>query len=99
MRCSLKRGWAASHFAHRFMLVGPVVVQDCVQRSGEERAVETSQELQEFLVPMPPVALADDLPGQNVSAAINVVVPVLSWGIVPRRPGSIDSPGCVRSRS
>ena len=33
---------------------------------GRERTVETPQELQEFLMSMTPVALADDLAGQHV---------------------------------
>ena len=53
--------------ANRFMLVGSVVVQDDVQGEvGRERTVETPQELQEFLMSMTPVALADDLAGQHV---------------------------------
>ena len=45
----------------------PVVVQDDVQREvARERPVETPQELEEFLVPMTPVAFADDRARQYV---------------------------------
>ena len=53
--------------ANRFVLVGRVVVQDDVQGEvARERTVEVPQELQEFLVPMTAVALAEDLAGQHV---------------------------------
>ena len=84
------------------MLVAAVVVQDDVQREvARERAVETPQELEEFLVRMTPVAFADDRAGQHVQRreqrrrAVARVVVVR----VPRRPGFIGRPGWVRSRA
>ena len=63
----LKARMGGQPVAHRLVLVGPVVVEDDVQgQIGRERAVEAPQELQEFLMPMTAVALADDLAGQHV---------------------------------
>ena len=65
----LKARMGGQPVAHRLVLVGPVVVEDDVQgQIGRERAVEAPQELQEFLMPMTAVALADDLAGQHVQS-------------------------------
>ena len=67
VECNWKRGWAASHLRTRLVLGGPVVVQDDVQgKVGRERAVEAPQELQEFLMAMTAVTLADNLASQYV---------------------------------
>ena len=74
--------------ANRFMLVGSVVVQDDVQGEvGRERTVETPQELQEFLMSMTPVALADDLAGQHVQRGFRSCPANENdhWPIVPWR--------------
>ena len=57
-------------------LVGPVVVHDEVDRAvGRELRIEPVQELQKLLMAMPPMALADDLPGGHVQRGNSDVVP------------------------
>ena len=52
---------------HGRMFMRAVVVQNEVEVEARgERAVELAKKLQELLMPMPAVALADDLPGQHV---------------------------------
>ena len=55
---------------NRFVLVGRVVVQDDVQGEvARKRPVEAPQELQDVLVSMTAVALADDLAGHGAASA------------------------------
>ena len=87
VKCSLKRGRAASHL-RTFVLVGRVVVQDDVHvRSGGNARSRAGQE---FLVH---VALARP----RRSARCEQRRRAASWVMVPRRPGFIGN-HCVRSR-
>jgi len=84
------------------MLVGAIVVHHQVQRNSSGKLlVQPFEKLQEFLVPMPLVALPDHTSlqqfqgGEQRRGAVAFVI----MRIVPQRPFFIGRPGCVRSKA